>query len=100
MTCSRDLIKRETHGAESSDQSSVAEWLRLCANQVFTPPLCDWEIMGSNPTAGMSRIGFLSREVIPMVFPDQKCFSSLLHPTRSPCGLFAAVYYCCKINKV
>ena len=22
------------------------------------PPLSDWEVVGSNPTAGMSRIGF------------------------------------------
>ena len=40
------------------DQSSVAEWLGWWANLGVTPPLSDWEVGGSNPTAGMSRIGF------------------------------------------
>ena len=34
-----------------------------------------------------------------MVFPDRKCFLSILHLTRSPFGLFVDVCYCCKINK-
>ena len=34
-----------------------------------------------------------------MVSPTQKCFSSLLHPTISACGPFAAIYHCCKISK-
>ena len=45
-------------------------------------------------------LGFSSREEIPMVFPDRKCFVIILHPTRSPRGQFVAVCYCCKINKV
>ena len=40
-------------------ECSVAEWLRQWVNLGVTPPLSDWEVVGSNPTGGMSRIGFL-----------------------------------------
>ena len=38
------------------------------ANLDVKPPLSDWEVVGSDPTAGMSRVGFLYREEISMVF--------------------------------
>ena len=40
-------------------QSSVGEWLRLWVNLGLAPSLSNWEVVGSNPTAGMSRIGFV-----------------------------------------
>ena len=52
------------------NQSSMAKQLGRWANLAETPPLSDWEIVGSNPTVGMSRLGFLSWEEIPMIFPD------------------------------
>ena len=42
----------------SLNQSSVAEWLRWWVNLGVMPPLSDWEVVGSNPIPGMSRIGF------------------------------------------
>ena len=36
----------------------VAEWLRRWVNLGVMPPLSDCEVVGSNPTAGMIRIGF------------------------------------------
>ena len=74
-------------------QFSVVECLGHCASLDTKPPLCDWEVMGLNLTAGMSRLGFSSREDIPMVFPDRKCFESILHPTRSLRGpIFSCVF--------
>ena len=39
-------------------QSSVAELLKWWVNLGLAPPLGDWSVVGSNPTADMSRIGF------------------------------------------
>ena len=44
--------------SKNFNQSTVAEWLRCWANLGVTPPLSDWEVVGSNSTAGMSRLGF------------------------------------------
>ena len=52
------------------------------------------------PQPAWVREGFLSREEISMVFPSQKCFMFILHPTRSPHGQIVATCYGCKINKV
>ena len=37
----------------------MAEWVRLWAkiHVGVAPPLSDWEVVGLNPTASMSRIG-------------------------------------------
>ena len=52
----------------------MAEWLRWWVNLGVTPPLSDWEVVGSNPTAGMSRIRLvLSRKKI-NGFPKPKMF--------------------------
>ena len=37
---------------------------------------------------------------MPMAFPDLKCFVFIPHPTISPHGLFVALCYWCKGNKV
>ena len=55
------------------------------------------EMFKSNPTAGMSRIGFFIQGRNSNGFPWLRMF---LHQTRSPRGLFVDVCYCCKMNKV
>ena len=77
------LIKRR---CDSLNQSSVAERLRLWVNLGVISPLSDWEVVGSNPTAGMSRIGFLSREEISIVFPSRKRF--VFHSPPNKCTLW------------
>ena len=65
--------------------------VKAVVNLGVMPPLSDWQVVDSNPTAGMSGIGFfLSREEISMVFPRRKCFVFTLYPTRLPHGLFVA----------
>ena len=53
MLCTFHISK-----VNSINQFSVAEWFRWWANPGVNSPLSDWEVVGSNPTAGMSRIGF------------------------------------------
>ena len=83
------------------NQSLVAKWLRWWVNLGVTPPPSEFEVVGSNPTAGMSKLGFF--------YPGKKfqwfslaenAFLFILHPIRSLCDLFVAMCYCCKINKV
>ena len=40
-------------------QSLMTEWLRWLVNLGVMPPVSDWKVVGSNPTAGMSRIRVL-----------------------------------------
>ena len=39
-------------------------------------------------------------EEIPMIFTTWKCWVFILHPTRSPCGVYVTVCNCCKIDKL
>ena len=45
----------------------------LNAETVHSGRVSDWEVVGSNPTAGVSRLDFSSREEISMVFFGRKC---------------------------
>ena len=66
--------KHFSHSEGFLDQSSVAEWLRQWANLGLKPPLSDWEDVGSNLTAGTSRIGvFYPGKKFQCFFPDRKC---------------------------
>ena len=76
--------------------------VKVVGNLGVTPPLSDWEVVGSNPAESMSRIRFhASREEPSMIFLGRKkSFILILRPQGSPLGLFVAVCYCCKITKV
>ena len=56
------------HYFNNQKQSSVAKWLRQGVSLAVTLLISHWEVVGLNPTAGMSRLGlFFSREEISMV---------------------------------
>ena len=74
----------------------MSEWLRWWVNLSVTPPLSAWEVVGSNPTAGISRIGFKK-------FPNVSLMFLIHSPTNKITfngGLFVAVCNCCKVNEV
>ena len=73
----------------------MAEWLVWWTSIGVKTPLSDWKVVGSNPTASISRIGFFIQERNVNV-PILRRFISISHLTRSPCGQFVAVCYCCK----
>ena len=51
-------LKNRLYNTPDFEQSSVAEWLRQWTDLGVTAPLTDWEVVGLNPTASISRIGY------------------------------------------
>ena len=58
LDISRYSVQADQGDYSALNQCSVAKWLRQWVNLGVMSQLSDWEVVGSNPTAGMSRIGF------------------------------------------